>query len=71
MAPGFTIRGLAESMRGKMPEEFTRIFGKSAKDLPPIICKQYRWWENHLWRRCRRNMGSCPSLAILRQCPQY
>jgi hypothetical protein len=48
MAPGFTIRGFAESMRGKMPEEFTRIFGKSAKDLPPIICKQYRWWENHL-----------------------
>jgi hypothetical protein len=48
MAPGFSIRGFAESMRGKMTEELTRLLGESAKDLLPIIYKQYRWWEKHL-----------------------
>lgn len=48
MAPGFSIRGYTESMRGKMTEELIRTFGESAKDLPPMICNQYRWWKNNL-----------------------
>jgi hypothetical protein len=48
MAPGFSIRGYTESMRGKMTEELIRTFGESAKDLPSMICKKYRWWKNNL-----------------------